>query len=82
MKKCKKEITNSKGLNFSFHFKPLAKTLEISCENASDLGYVSEVENVAESLKLEEIEWASMGMVYKCNSYKDFEKVVEAVEAT
>lgn len=82
MKKWEKEITNSKGLTFYFHFKPLARTLEISCKNASGLAFVSEVENVTKSLNLESQESAPMGMVYKCNSYKKFEEVVEAVAAT
>ena len=81
MKTCKMKIKNSKGLTFFLQFRPLAKTLEISCDDASDLGFVSEVENVTKDLKLEEIECAPMGMVYKCNSYKDFEKVTQAISA-
>ena len=82
MKKCKTEITNSKGLKFSFHFRPLAKRLEISCENATGLQFVSEVEKIMAPLNLEVEEYMLMGIDYKCSSYKNFEKVVQAVAAT
>lgn len=82
MKKWKKEITNSKGLTFSFHFKPLAKSLEISCNNAPGLGFLSEVENVTKSLNLNVEEYVLMGIIYKCSSYKHFKMIVDAVAAT
>lgn len=82
MKKCKREITNSEGLKFSFHFRPIAKTLEISCNNAAGLGFISAVENVTKSLELEVEEYALMGIIYKCSSYKHFEKIVQAVAGT
>ncbi|MBQ3145038.1 MAG: hypothetical protein IJB90_00355 [Clostridia bacterium] len=82
MNKWKTEITNSKGLKFSFHFRPLAKRLKISCENASNLGFVNEVEKVMAPLNLEVKEYLLMGIDYKCSSYKHFEKVVQAVTAT
>ena len=82
MKKCKREITNSKGLTFSFHFRPIAKTLEISCNNAPGLGFVSEVEKIMAPLDLEVKEYLLMGINYKCSSYKHFERVVDAVAAT
>lgn len=82
MKKCKREITNSKGLTFFFHFKPLTKSLEISCENASGLGFVSEVERIVAPLNLEVKEYLLMGIDYKCSSYEHFEEVAEAVAAT
>ena len=82
MKKCKREITNSEGLNFSFHFRPLAKNLEICCNNASGLGFVSEVEKIMAPLNLEVEEYNLMGIIYKCSSYKHFEMVADAVAAT
>ncbi len=82
MKKCKKEITNSQGLKFSFHFRPLLHTLEIRCENASGLGFVSAVEKVTKTLNLEVGEYALMGIIYKCSSYQRFEEVVQVVSAT
>lgn len=82
MKKYKKEITNSEGLEFSFHFKPLARNLEISCRNASALGFVSAVEKVMAPLNLEVEEQIPMGISYKCSSYKHFERVADAVAAT
>ena len=82
MKKCKGEITNSEGLKFSFHFRPLVKRLEISCENAAGLGFVNEVERVMAPLNLEVEEYLLMGIDYKCSSYEHFEKILGAIEAT
>jgi len=82
MKKCKREVVNSKGLKFSFHFRPFSQTLEISCKNAPGLGFISAVENVTKSLNLDVEEYGLMGIIYKCSSYKHFELVTDVVAAT
>ena len=79
LKKYKEKVTNTKGLTFELNFKPISKRLAVCCLNAPGLSFRWPVEEVMGSFKTEEVDDFITGIVYKCNSYKEFKEIAENI---